>query len=44
MATLQIYKLPEKLQGMTNNIGLTLSVGDTTPRFMIKIGDTKYHI
>jgi hypothetical protein len=26
------------LQGMTNNGGLTLSVGDTTPRFAISIG------
>ena len=31
------------LQGTTNNIGLTFSVGDTTPRFTIGIGDTKYH-
>ena len=29
------------LQGMTNNVGLTISVGDTIPRFAINIGDTK---
>ena len=29
---------------MTNNVGLTFTVGDTIPWFTIKIGDTKYHI
>ena len=37
---------------MTKNVGLTFSVGDTTPRFTIdieqdnysRIGDTKYHV
>jgi hypothetical protein len=35
------------LQGMTNNVGLAFSVGDTTPQFTInieqddRIGDTK---
>jgi hypothetical protein len=28
---------PQILQGMTNNVGLTSSVGDTTPRFTISI-------
>ena len=27
----------KKLQGMTNNVGLTFSVGDTIPRFTISI-------
>ena len=27
---------------MTNNVDLTFTVGDTTPRFTISIGDTKY--
>jgi hypothetical protein len=37
------------LQGMTHNVGLTFSVGDTIPRFTIsmsttiRIGDTKNH-
>ena len=26
---------PTNLQGMTNNVGLTISVGDTTPQFII---------
>ena len=40
----KIYK------GMTNNVGLTYSVGDTIPQFTIsiektiRIGHTKYHI
>ena len=37
---LQHYKstIPSKhLQGMTNNIGLIFSVGDTTPQFTISI-------
>jgi hypothetical protein len=29
--------IPKKLQGMTNIVGLTFSVGDTTPRFIINI-------
>jgi hypothetical protein len=33
IATLEIYSLPENLQGMINIVGLTFSVGDTTPRF-----------
>ena len=28
-----IYNHPKTLQGMTNNVGLTFSVGDTTPWF-----------
>ena len=28
---------PKKLQGMENNVRLTFSVGDTTPRFTISI-------
>ena len=38
------------LQGLTNNVGLTISVGDIAPWFTIsikkalRIGDTKYHI
>ena len=28
---------PKKLQGITNNIGLTFSVGDTIPRYAISI-------
>ena len=33
--TLQNYNPPppKKIQGMTNNVGLTFSVDDTTPRF-----------
>jgi hypothetical protein len=40
----------KNLQGMTNNVGLTFSIGDTTPCFAlvlsktIGIGDTKNHI
>ena len=30
-------KKKKHLQGMTNNVGLTISVGDTTPRFTISI-------
>ena len=33
---------------MTNNVGLTISVGDSTPRFTmsktIRIRDTKHHV
>ena len=32
-----IYNPPKNLQGMTNNVELTFSVGDTTPRFRISI-------
>jgi hypothetical protein len=32
-------KSPQKLQGMTNNVGLTFSVGDTTLCKTIRIGD-----
>ena len=43
--TVNVYSnSPKTLQGMTNNVGLAFSVGDTTPRFTISIGDTKYHI
>jgi hypothetical protein len=35
---------PKFLQRMTNYVGLTFSVGDATPRFTIRIGETKYHI
>ena len=28
---------PKKSQGMTNNLGLTFSVSDTTPQFTISI-------
>ena len=38
------WKLDENLQGMTNNVGLPFSVGDTTLRIPIEIGATKYHI
>jgi hypothetical protein len=31
------YVIPKKLQGMTNNVGLTFNVGDTLPWFMISI-------
>ena len=50
IATWAIYNPPQKLLGMTNNVGLTLSVGDTTLQFTISIEqdnkncDTKYHI
>ena len=37
IATLQNYNPSKKLQGMTNNVGLTFSVGDATPRFTISI-------
>jgi hypothetical protein len=33
--------LDETLQGMTTNVELPFSVGDTTRQFTIKIGDTK---
>ena len=32
---LYIYNIPKKLQGMAHNVGLTFSVGNTTPRFTI---------
>jgi hypothetical protein len=31
------YNPPKKLQGMKNNVRITFSVGDTTPRFTIGI-------
>ena len=37
------------VESMANNVGLTFSVGDTTPRFTIvlsktiRMGDTEYH-
>ena len=34
--TLNLYP-PKKNQGMTNNVGLTFSVGDTIPQFTISI-------
>ena len=37
IATLQIYDPSKKLQGMTNNVGLTFSVGDTTSQLTISI-------
>ena len=37
IATLKIYNPPTNAQGMTNNVGLTFSVGGTTPRFTISI-------
>jgi hypothetical protein len=36
--TTQFYNHPKKLQAMTNNVGLTFSVGDTTLWFTISIG------
>ena len=41
---------PKRVQGMTNIVRLTSSIGDTTPQFTsvlcktIGIGDTKYHM
>ena len=35
--TIRLYS-SKTLQGMANNVGLTLSVGDTTPRSTISIG------
>jgi hypothetical protein len=32
-----IYDLPKDLQGRTNNVGLTFSVGDTIPQITISI-------
>ena len=32
-----MYNPPENLQGMTNDVGLTFGVGDTTPWFTISI-------
>ena len=37
IATFEIYIHPKKLQGMTNNVWLAFSVGDTTPQFAISI-------
>jgi hypothetical protein len=34
---------PKKLQGMTNNVGLTFSVGDTIPRYTISIEQGNYN-
>ena len=36
-------KPPKSLQGMTNNIGLTLIVGDTTMWFTINIEQDDYN-
>jgi hypothetical protein len=36
-ATLELYNSPKKLQGMTNNIGQHLLLGETTPRITISI-------
>jgi hypothetical protein len=46
VANIVNLQFPKKSQGMTNNVGLTFSVVDTTPRFRktINISDTKYHI
>ena len=33
----KIYNPPKSLQGITNNIGLTFSVGDTIPQFTTSI-------
>jgi hypothetical protein len=38
-----INLLSQKLQGMTNNVGLTFSVGDTIPRFTISIEQRNYN-
>ena len=32
------------LKGITNTVRSTCSVGDTTPRFTIRVGDTTYHV
>jgi hypothetical protein len=39
--TWQIYNPPKKIQGMTNNVGLTFSVGDTMAGFTISIEQDK---
>jgi hypothetical protein len=50
IATMAFYNLQKNSQGVTNNVGLPFSVGDTIPQFTssvsktIRIGDTKYHI
>ena len=37
IATLEICNLPKQLQGMTNDVRLTFSIGDTTPQFTTSI-------
>ena len=32
-STINLQLPPKKLQGMSNNVGVTFSVGNTTPRF-----------
>ena len=32
-STVNLQLPPKKLQGMSNNVGVTFSVGNTTPRF-----------
>jgi hypothetical protein len=43
IVTLQSPKQTD-LQGMTNKVGLTFSIGDTIPQFTIRTGATNYHI
>jgi hypothetical protein len=38
--TINLYS-PQKIQGMTNNVWLTFSVGGTIPRFIISIDQDK---
>jgi hypothetical protein len=40
----QIYNAQICLQGMTNNVGFTFSVGDTTWQFTIGIGQDKIEL
>jgi hypothetical protein len=41
IATLLIYNRPKNLQGMTNNVRLTFSVGGTIPQFKISVRQGK---
>jgi hypothetical protein len=42
IATLYIYNAPKHLQRLTNNVGLTFSVGDTTELKYVSVeGDWK---
>jgi hypothetical protein len=42
-ATFSCHNPPKKLQGMTNNVGLTFSVGDIIPQFTINIEQDDYN-
>ena len=43
MKSLRGFYIPQKLQGLANNVGLTFSVGDTILKFTISIEQDNYN-